>query len=268
LEYAKQSREAREYIDALNRIVIGAPHVTENYVFVPLQILAYDIILQADNDTVVQLKWYSFLAQYNKDLQFIARYPFTYQFQNYPNHFHYLDNANFINDSILYMKPSTRVKDSIVAIYKLLPGNKPALIAFPPVGYPDRFPMKVGIYAKVYYSKFMSATDYYFREEPILYNTVNSNTIELSGWQYTHIGDSTRTGFWLGYIFIQDDIYYVFGIERKISMLKLYDRNFNLLHSETVMDKPYFSIERRGNTIYGLVSDEESIKIVSFIIDE
>lgn len=45
--------------------------------------------------------------------------------------------------------------------------------------------------------------------------------------------------------------------------------DFNLMHSEPVIDKPYFSIRLNGNTFYGLVSDDESIRIKSYtLIDE
>ncbi|MBK8681162.1 MAG: hypothetical protein IPN31_04495 [Bacteroidetes bacterium] len=269
LDFAKNDKEASEYINSLNRIIPGSPSVTDNYVFIPIQILAYDIILKEDNDTIVQLKWYSFFLQYDKELQFIDRYSFPYQFPDYPNHFNHLGNGDFLNDSILYMKASTRVKDSIIAIYKILPGSKPELIGFPPIGYPDRFPMKVGAYGKVYYSQFFSETEYFFKEEPILYNSNTESSKEFSDWKYTHIGDSTRTGFWVENIFKIHDLYYVFGIENKSTAIKIYDSNFNLMHSEAVIDKPYFSIRLNGNTFYGLVSDDESIRIKSYtLIDE
>lgn len=267
LNFAKSNKEAKEYISSMNRIIPGSPYVTERYVFVPIQILAYDLEITSENDTTVLLKWYSFLAQYNKQLDLISRYAFTYQIEGFPNHFNHLDNANFLNDSILYMKPSTRVKDSIIAIYKLLPGRNPELIKFPPVAYPDRFPMKVGPYAKVYYSDFISETEYYFKEEPILYNCTTGSSMELSDWQYTSIGDSTRTGFWVEHIIKIQDMYFVFGIVKKSTILKVYDKNFNLQHSELVIDEPYFSINVHGNTIYGLISDDVSIKVKSFTLN-
>ncbi|MBK6729868.1 MAG: hypothetical protein IPG60_02495 [Bacteroidetes bacterium] len=269
LDFAKNDKEASEYINGLNRIIPGPPSVTNSYVFIPIELLAYDIILKEDNDTIVQLKWYSFLVQYNKELQYIDRYSFPYQFPDYPNHFNHLGNGDFLNDSIFYMKASTRVKDSIIAIYKIMPDSKPELIGFPPIGYPERFPMKVGAYGKVYYSQFFSETEYFFKEEPILYNSNTESSKEFSDWKYTHIGDSTRTGFWVENIFKIHDLYYVFGIENKSTAIKIYDSNFNLMHSEAVIDKPYFSIRLNGNTFYGLVSDDESIRIKSYtLIDE
>lgn len=268
LLYARNNKAGREYINSMNRITIDAPLVSEKFVYLPINILAYDIQINTESDTSVLLKWYSYLAQYDNNLNFISKYAFPYQFNGLNNHFNYLDNAELMEDDLLYMKPSTRLRDSIIAIYKLKPSNNPELIAFPDIAYPERFPLKVGPYAKVYYSDFITSDIYYFKEEPVVYLLSTKDTIELVGWNYTRIGDSTRTGFWVDNIILIDDTYFVFGISNGMTIVKAYDINFNLQGSQLLASKPYLSIIHSNKTIYGLISDEESIIIKSFILKE
>ncbi len=273
INFANTNTDAQQMFKTVpSRIAPRNVYVTENYIYLALEVLSYDLVI--DNkivpvDTSFQLKWFSFFAKYDRDWNLINRYSFPYQISEYKPFFNYLPSGQFLNDSIFIMRASTASSDSL-AIEYLLPNKStvPKFVRFLSIKYPDYFPVLSKGMRNVYSSEIVN-DEYFFNTEPIVYNDVLNFKHLLEGWDYQSVSDSSKTNTWIDIIEpLNNGNYLVLGTKNYTSTwYALYDKNFMLIEQKKIIDRPLISMVFKNNKIWGMDLTEEYGTLYSFEIN-
>lgn len=255
--------DAQEFLSTVPyRVVPRNVYVSENYIYLPIEVLAYDISINATEripDTLFQLKWFSFLLKYNREMQLISKFSFNYQVPGFAGFFNYLQESQMLNDSTLAMRVSTRSADSLYFYYNLNDSVSNPIPSFiPDCAYPEYvIPFSDGK-LHVYYSQ-VEGKHYFFKPEPVVYEFSSDKKIILAGWDYKQISDTSPTNCWIDDIqFNNDGTIYIVGTQNySNTWLCVYNSNFELLKKIKITDRPLIDTKIIGRFIYGLdITDE------------
>lgn len=263
LDFARTSKDAQQMFKTVpSRISPRGVYVTDNFIYLPLEILAYDLVindLKVPVDTAFQLKWFSFFAKYDMNWNLINRYSFPYQIPDFKGFFNYLPHGQFINDSVFIMRTSTASSDSLSIKYILQERSTfPKLDNFLLLKYPEHFQVISKGMRNVYSSKIINDS-YYFNVEPIIYNPALNSKFLLEGWDYQPISDSTKTNIWIDVVHqLANGNYLVLGTKNYSSTwYAVYDQNFKFLEQKKIIDRPLISIVIKNDKIWGMDLTEE-----------
>jgi hypothetical protein len=246
-------------------------YVTENFIYLPVEVLSYDISINNSNpipDTIFQLKWFSFFIKYDKQFNPLSYFAFSYQIPDYPGFFNYLQTSQFLNDSTLAMRVSTRSEDSLYFYYTLSDSiRNPIPSSVPECSYPDHIKAYTNGRLHVYYSQ-IEGSHYFFKPEPILYELNTNRRIGLNGWNYNKITDTSRTNCWIDDVqFNNDGTIYVVGTQDySTTWLCVYNNTYDLLSRIEIINRPLIDTKITGKYIYGLDLTEEYGKFYAFEI--
>ncbi|MBK7038848.1 MAG: hypothetical protein IPH42_21600 [Bacteroidetes bacterium] len=272
IDFASTNTDAQQmFKNVPSRISPRGVYVTDNYIYLPLEILSYDLVIHDNKvpvDTAFQLKWFSFFAKYDMEWNLVERYSFPYQIPEFKGFFNYLPSGQFLNDSVFVMRTSTPSSDSL-AIKYILPQNStaPRLENFLSVKYPEHFQVISKGMRNVYTSKTIN-DNYYFNAEPIIYNDELKSKFLLEGWEYQPVSDSTKTNVWIDVIHqLPNGSYLVLGTKNYTSTwYALYDQNFILIEQKKIIDRPLISLVIKNDKIWGMDLTDEYGTLYSYEI--